>query len=271
MLLLQHPLSPYAQKVRIALREKGQSFEARLPTRPAPGQSGDETAVTPRAEFPVLINGNIRIFDSTIILQYIEDAFPDPPLLPIGPAERARARMIEEICDTHYEAINWGLSEVRFFGRGGTSLGPKLREQGIEQIRHIHTWLSQQLGDRTWFDGDRFGWSDLSVAPYVATSSTHDVPAAPNTALHAWFDRVMQRPSVAATIEEARAALPAMVGVAERLRRGEFKRQYRDHRLEWMIRSGGMNVVLDGIANNDIRFTDTERFLTHGIFSGANQ
>jgi glutathione S-transferase len=267
MLLLQHPLSPYAQKVRIALREKGQSFEARLPTRLAPGQSSDETAVTPRVEFPVLINGNIRIFDSTIILQYLEDVFPDPPLLPSGPAERARARMIEDICDTHYEAINWGLSEIKFFGRGGASLGPKLREKGIEQIRHIHAWLSQQLGDRTWFDGDRFGWSDLSVVPYVASSSTHDVPPVPNTALSSWLDRVMQRPSVAATIEEARAALPAMADAAERLRRGEFKRQYRDHRLEWMIRSGGMQVVLDGIANNDIRFTDTGRFPAHGIFS----
>src|ERR1700676_3928104 len=146
MLLLQHPLSPYAQKVRIALREKGQSFEARLPARPTSGQSSDETAVTPRLEFPVFIHGNMRIFDSTIILQYIEDVFPDPPLLPLEPAERARARMIEDICDTHYEAINWGLSEVRSFGRGGASLGPKLREKGVEQIRHIQSWLSQQLG-----------------------------------------------------------------------------------------------------------------------------
>ena len=50
------------------------------------------------------------------------------------------------------------------------------------------------------------------------------------------------------------------------LKQGLFKRQYRDHRLEWVIRSGGLQVVLDGIAADNIRFTATDQFLTHDIF-----
>ena len=45
--------------------------------------------------------------------------FAMPALLPATPAERARVRMIEEVMDTHFEAINWGLSEIRWFKRAG--------------------------------------------------------------------------------------------------------------------------------------------------------
>jgi len=51
-----------------------------------------------------------------------------------------------------------------------------------------------------------------------------------------------------------------MARAAQRVRDGQMKRQYRDHRLEWMIRSGGLQVVLDGIAADNIRFTETAPF-----------
>ena len=96
MLLYEHPLSSYAQKVKIALREKGQPFEAPLPQGiGAGGATGEFTAANPRAEVPALIDGETMVFDSTIILEYIEDKWPTPALLPKSPAERARVRMIE--------------------------------------------------------------------------------------------------------------------------------------------------------------------------------
>jgi glutathione S-transferase/RNA polymerase-associated protein len=78
--LFDHPLSPYAQKVRIALREKGVPFEVALPGGlGAGGAAGAFTEANPRAEVPALIEGDVRVFDSTIILEYIEDRFPSPP------------------------------------------------------------------------------------------------------------------------------------------------------------------------------------------------
>src|SRR5713101_5377962 len=108
--LYEHPLSPFAQKVKIALYEKGIPFETAVPNILG---GGDEAfaATSPRLEVPSLVDGETVVFDSTIILEYIEDQWPQPPLLPPTPAERARARMIEELCDTYYEAINWGLAE----------------------------------------------------------------------------------------------------------------------------------------------------------------
>src|SRR5215510_2460670 len=118
MLLYEHPLSSYAQKVKIALREKDLAFKAETPPALGSGKAGGEFATaSPRNEVPALIDGAARIFDSTIILEYLEDKFPSPPLLPRDPEARAEARMIEEVCDTLYEAINWGLSEIRWFKR----------------------------------------------------------------------------------------------------------------------------------------------------------
>jgi RNA polymerase-associated protein len=53
-----------------------------------------------------------RIFDSTVILEYIEERWPEPAMLPLDPLARAKAPMIEEICDTQHEAANWGFGEL---------------------------------------------------------------------------------------------------------------------------------------------------------------
>src|SRR5215510_12175618 len=100
--LYEHPLSPYAQKVKIALAEKGIAFESHVPD--ILGGSDREVFLTlnPRLEVPTLVDGDSAIFDSTIILEYVEERWPEPCLLPAAPVERARARMIEEVCDTYY-------------------------------------------------------------------------------------------------------------------------------------------------------------------------
>ncbi|HXV00512.1 MAG TPA: glutathione S-transferase family protein [Caulobacteraceae bacterium] len=252
--LFEHPLSPYAQKVKIALREKGVDFEVATPGRVGQGgASGEFLAANPRAEVPVLIDGAASIFDSTIILEYIEDRWPDPPLLPAGPADRARVRMIEEVMDTHFEAITWGLSEVGWFRRAEGELARTLWKSAERQTRGFHAWLETQLGDRPWFNGESFGWGDIAVAPFVAASAI--LGTAPTGKLAAWLDAVLKRPSVEATVGEARSFNRGSVDVADLVARGLFKREYRDHRLEWMIKSGGLEVVLAGLVADNIRFT----------------
>jgi len=256
--LYDHPLSPYAQKVKIALREKGQPFEALTPGGlGAGGAQGEFLQANPRAEVPALIDGEAAIFDSTIILEYIEESWPDPPLLPASPAERARVRMLEEAMDTHFEAINWGLSEIRWFRRAEGELERTLLARAASQTRRWFAWLEAQLGDRPWFNGETFGWGDLAVTPYLNGSVGHGLPPDKGSRLSDWLARANARPSVAETTEEAAASsrTAAMPNVAELVRQGLFKREYRDHRLEWMIKSGGAQVVLDGLERDNIRFS----------------
>lgn len=251
--LLEHPLSPYAQKVKIALVEKGIAFTARMPEAIGSGQMSDAFRLAnPRGEVPVLFAEGQAIFDSTIILEFIEDRFPEPALLPKTPADRARVRMIEELCDTHYEAITWGLSEIANFKRATGELATAMQARAGEELTQIHGWLEKQLGEREWFNGETFGWGDLSVAPYIAGAIGFGFP--PDGKLSAWFARAAARESVAASLDQARAAASAMAGVAQIVEAGLFKRQYRDHRLEWMIRSGGLSVVQTGLERGNIRF-----------------
>jgi len=262
VLLFEHPLSPYVQKCKIALREKGVPFEARLPAGIGSGAGLDPAfvAASPRAEVPALVHGDVSLFDSTIILDYIEECWPEPPLLPASPAQRARVRMIEEAMDTHYEAINWGLGEIHFFRRATGELARHITELAASQTAAWRRWLEGQLGERPWFDGERFGRADLSVVPYLNGSRGFGMQPEPDSRLGQWLARANERPAVAQTASEATAFLAGAAGgmgqVAELVEKGLFKREYRDHRLEWMIRSGGFQVVLDGIAKNNVRFVE---------------
>ena len=81
-------------------------------------------------EVPVLVEGEARIFESTVILEYVEERWPEPPLLPRDPAARAFARITEDVCDTQYEAVNWGFGEVLWFRRATGALADALGAGG---------------------------------------------------------------------------------------------------------------------------------------------
>ena len=71
LIVYEHPLSPYAQKVKIALDEKGVAYETKMPAAIGSGQPDrNSCSANPRGEVPALIDGEVTIFDSTIILEY---------------------------------------------------------------------------------------------------------------------------------------------------------------------------------------------------------
>jgi glutathione S-transferase/RNA polymerase-associated protein len=255
--LYEHPLSPYAQKCKIALYEKGVEFEAVLPDLlSGRTPSAEFSSVNPRLEVPTLVDGETSIFDSTIILEYIEERWPSPPLLPRSPAERARMRMIEEVVDTQYDAVNWGLMEMLIFKRADGDLATKIVARAAEQTAGLQAWLERHLGTAKWLGGDAFGWGDLSVVPYVNASVLFGQAPKQGSKLGEWHARVNERPSVAKTTAAANeAAATGVAAIAGLVESGTFKREYRDHRLEWMIRSGGMSIVEQGLARGTIRFS----------------
>jgi glutathione S-transferase/RNA polymerase-associated protein len=254
ILLWEHPLSPYAQKVKIALAEKGVEFECRLPDFVS-GQDAAFQSANPRLEVPALVDGDTKVFDSTIILEYIEDRWPTPALLPATPAARARVRMLEELCDTYYEAINWAAMEIRVFQRATGEAADRLLARGSEQVRGTNIYLERQLGSAPWFNGSTFGWGDLSIVPHVHAAAVTGNPPAPGSPLAAWLERARARPSVAAAFAAAAESMQGFEMIPQLIASGMFKREYRDHRLEWMVRSGAIDVVLDGIRHGNIRFT----------------
>jgi glutathione S-transferase len=256
VILYEHPLSPYAQKVKIALAEKNVPFELRQPNLVA-GDTAELASFNPRLEVPALVDGETAVFDSTIILEYIEDRWPDPPLLPASPAERARARMIEDVCDTYYEAINWAVIEIMIFQRAKGDLAASLIARASAQTAGINAYLAGQLGSRPYFHGDSFGWADLSAIIHVHNASVTGNRPPAGSPLATWLSRTRKRPSVSAVLKAASDAIVAAGAqmLPELVETGRIKREYRDHRLEWMLRSGGVDVVLEGMQKGTIRFS----------------
>jgi glutathione S-transferase len=251
----EHPLSPFAQKVKIVLIEKGIAFEARMPDAIGSGETGAAfAAASPRGEVPVLDMDGTTVFQSGIICQFIEDAFPDPPLLPATPAARARARMIEEVMDTHYEALTWSVGEVRWFRRLEGASAEAMEAKVRDELAGYHRWLERELGGADWLDGERFGWADMAAIAFVNGATGQGYGPAEGSPLARWQARCNARNSLKACNTAIRQVMEQMRAVAGAVAAGRFRRQYRDHRLEWMVRSGNIDVVARGLETETIRF-----------------
>ena len=255
--LYEHPLSPYAQKVKIMLIEKGLPFEAHTPIGTG-GVEPEFAQASPRGEVPLLVDGATRIFDSTIICEYLEDKYPQKPMRPASAEDRARVRMLEDTLDTIYEGVTWAVFEIEGWGRASGELKTTLLKRAAEQIAQFNGWLERELGSRTWFNGADFGWGDACAYPFVAGAAGQGNPPRAGSNLAKWLARTMERASVKRCIADI-GAVQVGVGVETlqgMLKSGLFKREYRDHRLEWMMRSGGVSIVLEGMQKNNIRFSN---------------
>jgi glutathione S-transferase len=251
--LFDVPVSPYAQKVKLALLEKGLSFETRVVdlTRP----SDELRRVSPRLEVPVLTDDDLVLQDSSIIVEYLEDAYPQPALLPTTARERARVRWIEELCDTQYEAVVWGVAELTVFQRASGARKQEMLTTASAQVARLNARLESELADREWLNGETFGFGDLVAFPHVNAASSQGNKPTPGGRLDTWLRAMRQRPSVQRCKADIIATLAQFAAVPQRIAAGEAKRQYRDHRLDWMLRSGGLEIVRAGLEAGNLHFS----------------
>ena len=249
--LLEHPLSPYVQKVKLALHFKGLPFTSAYPMTDA--EIAEDFALSPRGEVPLLKHRDLALYDSRVICTYIDETWPEPALMPKSPYARAQIRWIEDAMDTHFEANTWGLAEVTIFRRTTGELADRLTRHAQQQILNWFQWLDQRLSDGGWFNGPSYGWGDMCVVPFVNGAARFDLHPKAGTPLAAWLRRVNEIDAVQLAQSAAAEAELDPLTMQAALTSG-FKREYRDHRLEWMIRAGGIDVVAQGLSNNNIRF-----------------
>ena len=177
MKLFTFATSPYARKVRMALDYKGVSYEP-IERCYSIDRKEDLRCVNLRAEVPTLVLDDGRmIADSTIICEYIEDAYPQPPLCPKDSYERARMRMIEDLCDRAFDAASFGMGLAML--RNEAPEASAIREAASKELRALLGVLDCELGEREFFCGD------LSLADLAAVCHVHDARELPR--LHAWM------------------------------------------------------------------------------------
>ena len=221
MKLYSGPLSLFSRKVEIALAEKrfveGRDYEREMvPFTQERGYQPKHPVVlevNPKGQVPVLVDGDLRLYDSTLILEYLEERLPSPPLLPRGAAIRAQVRQQELYAD-----------EVLFplMRKLAYRTGP-LPEDAAERTALEKTGQDAEAAIAREFavlddqvDGREFMWNDLSIADIglfmtmLYIRRMHGPALDPFPSLARWWAQLMARPGFARAADEIAAADRAM-------------------------------------------------------------
>lgn len=200
------PLSMFGAKVEIATREKGLDFDLimvpfDLQHRYEP-RHPEVLRVNPKRQVPVLIDGDVEIFDSTQIFEYLEDKHPEPALWPRAAADRARARQLEHGSDEVFFA-----QVIRLMGMRATPdpIDSPAWVQAREGLENYYAKMEAALVGQDYLAG-MFTYADIAFFMAQFFAARHTVPmtaAHPN--LLAWRGRMVERSSVR-TVVEAMAA-----------------------------------------------------------------
>ncbi|WP_291297919.1 glutathione S-transferase family protein [Elioraea sp.] len=204
MRLLYHlPLSPYSRKVRLALAEKGLPFE--LKVEKVWERRPDFLALNPAAQVPVLVeDSGLAVADSAAICEYLDEAYPDQPLLGRSLAERAECRRIVAWFDGKFarevdDNLLFEKLMKRLFGRGEPE-GGAIRA-GFANLRHHLAYLGWIAEHRKWLAGETLTLADLAAAAHLsALDFLGDVDWSVSPAAKEWYARVKSRPSFRALL-----------------------------------------------------------------------
>ena len=207
--LYSGPLSLFARKVEIALREKGLDFERiMVPFNQATGyqpRHPEVAALNPKAQVPVLNDDGLVLYDSTVIVEYLEEAYPEPPLYPTMPCEKAHCRLDELFADEIMLASlrplmhRTGPRTVDATRRAAQDADALIAETALS--RHYDT-LEGRLGERAFF-GPALGAADIALFMAVLFSLRLGGPSLDDHRnLADWYARVSRRPAFAAVAGE---------------------------------------------------------------------
>jgi glutathione S-transferase len=207
-------LSPFSTKVRIALAEKSLRYDTlEIPWKretlwgPKPPEF---LAVSPRGKVPVLIDGEATVYDSTIIVEYLEDRYPKPPLFPTGAVARARCRQLEDEADTAMVEEVTPLVQELFTQRDEAARNQGRVTAVREALRRRYTTLERELAGREYLCG-AFTVADIATFMVVGFASSLGVAAGESEpALTQWFQRMLARPCVAREFEAVTKAAAAV-------------------------------------------------------------
>jgi glutathione S-transferase len=195
-----HPYSTYSRRVRIALREKRVACEEIVVDMAArKHREPDYLALNPYHRVPTLIDGDLALYESTSILNYLESLHPQPALIPPDPKGQALVDMHMKLCD------------IQFTRQVGAIVFPKRflpKERWDEQLftdmrveidKHLAI-LDRQLGDKEYMVADRYSLVEVCYTPFMAFLELMEITPPPR--IEKWTERILARPSAVETAAE---------------------------------------------------------------------
>ncbi|MGL4768116.1 MAG: glutathione S-transferase family protein [Formosimonas sp.] len=201
--------STYSAKALLAFYEKGIAFDKAPVDFSTPEKHAEFKKLYPMGKAP-LLTGNDDIFvpESTTIVEYLEDNFPNqgPQLIPSDKTAARRTRLKDRMIDLY---VNNNVGKLFFGTRKPEAEQDKAAlEAAHKQIDEILPWLEKDLAGKSYLGGDNVSMADLALfAPLFYAKQLH--PYSQHANLSAWLDRMMARPSVQTHLAELMPYLEA--------------------------------------------------------------
>ena len=199
--LFAHPFSSYCQKALIAFYENDVPFTFRMLEDAGVGE--ELASLWPMKRFPILREKGRVVLEASIIIEYLHLHHPGPvTLIPQDPALALEARMLDRVFD------NYVMTPQGKFVFDALRTAESRDPYGVEEARKMldasYAWLDRRMQGRTWAVGETFTLADCAAAPSLFYADwTHRIPERYES-LAAYRARLLQRPSFARAVAEAR-------------------------------------------------------------------
>ena len=191
--LYETPISPYVRKVKMALHEKGLQYESQpVDLLSDENKRPEFLAMNPFHRVPVLRDGDVILFESTAINEYLEEKHPEPALLPRDPVLRAQARAWEEASDAYFGPCLGGLVRETFMNPGGPD--PAALEQHKAQLAEHLESLDRQLKGKDYVAGT-FSVADIALGIAISVLPMFGISLDPYPNVARWLPTIQARES----------------------------------------------------------------------------
>ncbi|WP_373046983.1 glutathione S-transferase family protein [Vulgatibacter sp.] len=203
LVIYGHPFSSYTQKVLIALYENETPFEFRLLGPDTPQHAAEWLQRWPIAKFPLLVDGERSVVETSIIIEYLQLVHPGRTrLLPEDPMAALDVRFFDRFFDLHVmnaaqHAVDGALTGDPVKRADGQALSEK-------KLERAYGWLEGALAGRTWATGEAFTLADCAAAPSLFYADWIHRIGERYPVLRAYRARLLARPSFARAVDEAR-------------------------------------------------------------------
>lgn len=204
LLLHGYRYSVYVRIARLVLAEKGVAYE-RVEVNPfAADVPGEYLALHPFGRVPALVHDDFVLYETGAITRYVDRAFPGPALQPADPKRLARMDQIVGVVDSY---AYWPLVRQVFVQdvmrpHMGTAGDPQELQKGLDASARALDALETLAAAEPWLTGPDLSLADLhlgAMIAYFAQSPRGAALLAERPRLSAWWQRLKERPSVAAT------------------------------------------------------------------------
>ncbi|WP_158923761.1 glutathione S-transferase family protein [Acidisphaera sp. S103] len=205
--LFGHPFSSYTMKALIALYENETPFEFRVLGPDQPDNTAELARRWPIARFPLLVDGETTVFETSAIIEHLAAFHPGPvTLIPADMKEAVPIRMLDRVFDSH---VMVPVQTIVFDARRPKDVrDPYGVSQAKTVLETIYAWLDHALAGRRWAAGDVFSMADAAAAPALFYADWVHPIGEDLATLKAYRASLLARPSFARCVDDARPYRP---------------------------------------------------------------